>query len=591
MRQQIASIRKLRSGRRPRPSLARVVGVSLAVLVLGSSAVLSAVLLFERRLAIERDALTRLEAVGNVQVARVEDYLDRAADATRLAAAAGLDRSAMVDPSGPLRVDDSVLRMVRSSTSLVESVAVLDGRGRVVAADDPDRIGVVDPDHSAPPRDMLRIGPVVMLDDRVVLRTALGLRDGAALVLQLSTAPLRDVTADATGLGETGETIVAQRNDTGDALFLTPLRFDADATLRRTVSHGDWHVPITRAIAGRQTTDVDAVDYRGEPVFAVTRPVSGPFGLVVKIDRAEALRPLRQLQVDLLRAWLVALIATGLVAASLTRRLTRPVSSLTAVASEVARGHRHRRAVEAGPRELAELANAVNRMTDDLVAANAELHRSNARLHHLNAELEHANAALVERAMHDPLTRLPNRALLLDRLQAARERAHRDGTSMAVLYCDLDGFKEVNDRFGHEAGDRVLVATAQRMSRAVRAVDTVARIGGDEFIAVCGGLAAAGEARRIAASIREAVARPVDVGAGAVDVSISIGVVVVGPDEAARSSPAALLRRADTAMYCAKADGGCHVEDARSRVVAASAIESSEARSAEAWTRVGSTET
>mgnify|MGYP000695753452 CR=1 FL=1 len=161
-------------------------------------------------------------------------------------------------------------------------------------------------------------------------------------------------------------------------------------------------------------------------------------------------------------------------------------------------------------------------------------------------ELRSRNAELRELAVHDPLTGLANRTLLLDRLQSALARREREGGEIGLLFCDLDDFKQVNDRHGHEAGDRVLRLTAERLRVAVRPTDTVARFAGDEFVVVCPGLAAARELEAIVARVQRAVHAP---GPGpAPPPRLSIGAVLVGEDEPAADA----LRRADEAMYAAK---------------------------------------
>jgi diguanylate cyclase (GGDEF)-like protein/PAS domain S-box-containing protein len=176
---------------------------------------------------------------------------------------------------------------------------------------------------------------------------------------------------------------------------------------------------------------------------------------------------------------------------------------------------------------------------------------------HYIAQMQDVTAAratrekLAHRALHDPLTGLANRELLMDRLAQALSRTARAGTSTVVLFCDLDRFKEVNDSLGHETGDQVLVTVAERLRKAVRPTDTVARLGGDEFVVVAEGLVTDADQRRLADRVRVALARPTRVGAHIVPTGASIGVAVSRPEDDARS----LLREADAAMYRAKARG------------------------------------
>jgi diguanylate cyclase (GGDEF)-like protein/PAS domain S-box-containing protein len=162
--------------------------------------------------------------------------------------------------------------------------------------------------------------------------------------------------------------------------------------------------------------------------------------------------------------------------------------------------------------------------------------------------------ALRLRALHDPLTELPNRYLFLDRLETADARQRRfDGHGTAVLFLDLDGFKQVNDRFGHPTGDGVLREVAARLLASVRATDTVGRLGGDEFAVICEDTGA-DEALVAARRILAAFEKPVRVDGHDHPVGISIGIALAPPhpfDE--------LIRRADAAMYDAKQRGGAQI--------------------------------
>jgi diguanylate cyclase (GGDEF)-like protein/PAS domain S-box-containing protein len=174
--------------------------------------------------------------------------------------------------------------------------------------------------------------------------------------------------------------------------------------------------------------------------------------------------------------------------------------------------------------------------------------------------------ALAHQELHDPLTGLPNRRLLVDRLGQALARLAREATNVAVIHLDIDRFKVVNDSLGHSVGDRLLLATATRLRYFVRPEDTLARIDGDEFVLLCEGLAGADEAVAIADRICAAMALPIAWESGDLVLSVSAGVALA-------TSPSvdgdALLRDADAAMHRAKRDGG-----ARSAVFATAMRES-----------------
>ena len=166
--------------------------------------------------------------------------------------------------------------------------------------------------------------------------------------------------------------------------------------------------------------------------------------------------------------------------------------------------------------------------------------------------LEAANRQLRHLATHDPLTGLPNRVLLDDRLAQAIAHADRDGRSFALLACDLDRFKLVNDSLGHRAGDELLQEVARRLGAVVRATDTVARFGGDEFVLLANSIVDPAEAQRIAAAVIEALEAPVRIAGIDIHTSPSIGIAMYPADG---DSVDALLAHADAAMHAAKECG------------------------------------
>jgi diguanylate cyclase (GGDEF)-like protein len=184
--------------------------------------------------------------------------------------------------------------------------------------------------------------------------------------------------------------------------------------------------------------------------------------------------------------------------------------------------------------------------------ANTEIARHEA----LQKELEH-------QATHDALTDLPNRAMLMDRLEHTIERVTRERVMLAVLFIDLDRFKDVNDAFGHEAGDGLLAQAAERLKRCVRTADTVSRIGGDEFVVVLEGVEGAEQVVEVTVRIMESLVAPFALERVEAWVSASIGVAVL--DGIAECEAEELLREADHAMYRAKGEGGARYEISDSR--------------------------
>jgi diguanylate cyclase (GGDEF)-like protein len=172
---------------------------------------------------------------------------------------------------------------------------------------------------------------------------------------------------------------------------------------------------------------------------------------------------------------------------------------------------------------------------------------------------QHA-ADLTHRALHDSLTGLPNRELFCDRLEQALGRARRRTVPLAVLFVDLDGFKAINDTHGHEVGDDILVEAAARLRALVRASDTVARYGGDEFTVLAEDVGDLETARQLGERIAEELGRPY---AGGLQLGASVGVAFAA--NPAATTPDGLIRRADHAMYRSKRPGARRAEASQVR--------------------------
>jgi diguanylate cyclase (GGDEF)-like protein/PAS domain S-box-containing protein len=188
---------------------------------------------------------------------------------------------------------------------------------------------------------------------------------------------------------------------------------------------------------------------------------------------------------------------------------------------------------------------ATNLLTDDTIAGIILNSRDVSDRKALERRLAHL-------AFHDGLTGLPSRALLIDRIQHALDRHRREGTQAAILFLDLDDFKIVNDTLGHAAGDSVLTEIAARLDSCVRACDTAARVGGDEFAVLLDGLEQAEDAVTIAERIVDSLSEPIAVGDHQFVTAPSIGIALASHQTDTAED---LVSRADTAMYHAKAQG------------------------------------
>jgi diguanylate cyclase (GGDEF)-like protein/PAS domain S-box-containing protein len=192
-----------------------------------------------------------------------------------------------------------------------------------------------------------------------------------------------------------------------------------------------------------------------------------------------------------------------------------------------------------------ELDERVRQRTAGLAEANARLEREIAGRRELEEQLTH-------QAFHDPLTGLPNRSLFLDRVEISSTDSLERGGKVAVLLLDLDDFRTVNDSLGYEAGNRVLLAVAERLENAVGSQGTVAHFGGDQFAVLLEDVTNAGETLRVAREIEEALRSPFDLEGleGVVTASIGVGLSTSGWEP-----PEQIIRRADAAMYRAKEAG------------------------------------
>ena len=332
---------------------------------------------------------------------------------------------------------------------------------------------------------------------------------------------------------------------TGDFLLISPtarlLIASSDATSPlRPIPPPGANLLLDRAIAGYRGSGI-AVNANGvEELSSVVAVPSSNWFLLARISTAEAFRPVEAVRSFMFKAgaaFLLALVAILLIALP---RILRPLTDAAHAIRDMADGKSKLAALPiANVDEVGELVKGFNFLV--------------ARLHKEEAARATSEARLKFLAHHDSLTGLYNRAMLEDRLEHALARAERDGSQIALLFCDLDGFKAINDQHGHHAGDAVLRQVARRLSEGRRQVDTVARLGGDEFVILLTGLSdVRTAANTVAQQCLTAVSKPFELAGEKLELGMSIGI-------AAHAGPAItasyLIAQADIAMYQAKHQG------------------------------------
>ena len=310
----------------------------------------------------------------------------------------------------------------------------------------------------------------------------------------------------------------------------------AAGELKTVVAFVGDHESVAVAVVTAKAVVAGDVDLTGE------RTVAGSDLIVaVAVDRDQVLEPLQRLRLAIVIALVSALIVAFLLAGVLGRTMNRRITRLRDVAAAISRGDWTRRSGDRRSDELGQLSDSFDEMAEQLAIDNE--HRLQ-----IQDELSH-------QALHDPLTGLANRVKFLDRLEDALARSMRSGSPVAVLFCDLDNLKLVNDRLGHTAGDDLLTGVADRFRHSVRPSDTVARFGGDEFVVLCAEMASADDAEVVAERLCDALVEPFYLSGEAVSSTVSIGIAV---GTGSLSSAEELVRDADSAMYRAKENGRAH---------------------------------
>ena len=293
---------------------------------------------------------------------------------------------------------------------------------------------------------------------------------------------------------------------------------------------------MDRALEGVRGIDIVRNSQNVDELIAIAEIPQTGWLLLSRSPTSEAFAPVwNTVRNTMLIAGLLSLPIIVLLLAALSK-LLQPLGKLAEDLHAMADGTRPMQPVSTAHHdEVGDVADSFNRLQGKLLTQEQQL------------------AAM---AHHDTLTGLPNRLLINDRLDRELHRIRRNGNGLALLFLDLDGFKPVNDQYGHQIGDLVLIEVARRLEKCVREVDMVARLGGDEFLILVSNNETPLEAgERIAGSCIAALAAPIAADNQAIRIGVSIGIAFANPGQEGARSASLLLSQADIAMYRAKAEG------------------------------------
>lgn len=500
--------------------------------------------------------IDHLSAMSAIAEMRIETAIDRIRDNSALISSRTQLRLSLDlwTSTGERRHWDKIAKIIRDAKqglSHLREIRVYDAEGRPVVS----TLG------NEPAADALDQRP-----EKV--EVSLEARDGTIVAISREPLVLDHVTAgyvetqffadfitglarDRTGLGETGEWLVAVRAENGDALFAVPLKYDPMAAFNRRVSQDRHDVPIIQAMQGNETILSNAPDYREEPVLASTRYlVDLDWGLVAKINESEVSALVKRNQSLIYLAELIIVLLAIAVGVVLAFYIARPIEKLRAHTARVSKGSLEEPPPErAGWQEARDLADHFAFMIKALRELNETLQ---AQVEERTQALNKANKKLEKLASEDPLTGLYNRRLLDIRLSEEFERAGRYNHALVAAMLDLDHFKSINDRFGHAAGDEVLSKIGSLLKSSARGSDIVARVGGEEFCLLLPESSDSG-ALSFLERIREGVQKlRFEAGGRSFGVTCSIGLAC---RDSRMDNEFVLIECADAALYQAKQSG------------------------------------
>jgi len=348
-----------------------------------------------------------------------------------------------------------------------------------------------------------------------------------ALLMESRLGPVVDLIAKHQEMGESIEALIAQPSTDGEALIITPLRFEQDAAFNKLVP-AEPSLAAHLALQSPDSQIIKSRDYRGvESYMALQTIAQTGWGLIVKVDAAETYAPVNQLRSWLNWATLASIASVALVYLFFLIPVVRRLNKSAAVARDIMAGNLEARVTDTRNDEITSLAASINSLARDLELDQKMRSKVEAQLRH--------------QAAHDELTGLLNRK---HANKIIKELGTRPQQENAVMFLDLNGFKDVNDLYGHTAGDQVLIEIANRLGERTPEGATLARWGGDEFVVILPGVNDS-NAAQFAEELNAVFEQPIQSAEGTHAISCSIGLATSSTEKSLHDA----LLEADDLMY------------------------------------------
>ncbi len=330
--------------------------------------------------AFTQEVLNKLESVAEIQKNRVSSIIDQNLErlvlvSSRTQLRLSLDKFISNPKSEHREMMEKILLDARTSISDFRNISILTLDGEIVASTDITKIGTNHFNKEFFIRGQKEnIADVYSIDKNKNLNVYLAgplyleKRLLGIVVIESIADNILSLVKDYSGLGKTGETILAKRNKNGEALFIGPLRFDPDAALRRSVPKDALNDPITQSLLKKEQIFIKGVDYREKPVLAVTKYIEEiDWGLVVKIDRVEAFAYISRLNYILVAIIFISIVLVVFISLYIARSITRPIADLTQVAVKISKGDLSKKVEIKSKDETGILAKTLNKMTNNLI--------------------------------------------------------------------------------------------------------------------------------------------------------------------------------------------------------------------------------